>query len=82
MPKSNIQSLLDSNDGVLPSYAWPGGYQIIYLDKDNCALCPACANADLGSVKSWEIYYEGPTTPCDECNCMIESAYGDPDSES
>jgi hypothetical protein len=29
----------------------------------------------------YDIYYEGPTQYCEECNAEIESAYGNPDEE-
>src|SRR5437899_2447381 len=32
------------SDGTLPAYAWPGGYPIVYMAKDNGILCPKCAN--------------------------------------
>jgi hypothetical protein len=31
-------------DGKFPTYAWPGGYTIIYLMADGEVLCPDCAN--------------------------------------
>jgi hypothetical protein len=79
--KPTIKDLLDSNNGTLPSYAWPGGYPIIYLDKDNNTLCPECANKVIDEIVEWDIYYEGPDMPCEECGVMIKSAYGDPDKE-
>ena len=66
--------------GLLPAYAWPGGYPIFYLDRDNSTLCPDCANADESGAEAWDTYLEGPTIHCDECNAEIESAYGDPDN--
>lgn len=70
----------------LPSYAWPGGYPIIYGDRDNNTLCPACANKlrhdEYGGRPLWyDVHWEGPALHCDECNAVIESAYGDPDEE-
>jgi hypothetical protein len=79
----------------LPSYAWPGGYPILYLDGHNESLCPDCANAgeqeakELGSdyidtrdlPVTMYIHYEGPPEFCAECNKQTESAYGDPDAE-
>ena len=79
--KPAIKDLLDDY-GILPNYVWPGGYQIVYYDKQNNLLCPTCANADLVSVEAWDIYYEGPDMQCDECYCTIESAYGDPEDKS
>lgn len=79
-------------DGKLPAYAWPGGYPIYYLAKDNGVLCPDCANSPdcvnadpddaQWKIVAFDVYYEGPTIHCDNCNAEIESAYGDPDSDS
>lgn len=30
-------------NGQLSAYAWPGGYVIGYLDRENSVLCVACA---------------------------------------
>ena len=40
----NIDGLKDEN-GKLISYAWPGGYPIVYLDKSGEILCPASPKA-------------------------------------
>ena len=81
-------------EGNLPGYAWPGGYPIIYIARDGGVLCPKCVNSednctfgnDEGDSTGWEIeaadiYYEGPPLFCDNCSMVIESAYGDPESE-
>jgi hypothetical protein len=77
------------SDGTLSSYAWPGGYPIIYLDHHDSVLCPDCAerfdkdpDADERDrpVHS-DVFWEGAPMECDECGAMMESAYGDPDSE-
>lgn len=31
-------------NGEYPSYAWPGGYPMFYLDHCDNVLCPACVN--------------------------------------
>jgi hypothetical protein len=77
-------------DGKLPAYAWPGGYPIVYLAKDNGILCPTCANAytpdrdnqDQLEPVAYFVHYEGPAEQCENCNATIESAYGDPDQEA
>jgi hypothetical protein len=33
----------------LTPYAWPGGYDIGYLDADNCILCAECATKQIVS---------------------------------
>lgn len=78
-----------TKDGNLPAYAWPGGYPLIYLDQENSALCSECATKSLKDPDeipafkpvACDIYLEGPTLYCDQCNVEIESAYGDPEAE-
>lgn len=83
MTRPTINKLRDDNEGKLPAYAWPGGYQMIYIDENNDILCPDCANKpeDEYTVKivQWDIFYEGAPEECADCGKMIESAYGDPD---
>jgi hypothetical protein len=76
-----------NNDGTLASYAWPGGYHIFYLDRENSVLCPDCANnshQDPDEVPKFkpivaDINYEDPTLYCDHCGNRIGSAYDDED---
>ena len=80
-------------DGKLESYAWPGGYPILYFDSDGEVLCPSCANrieannsiedafCGLRPVEYF-IHYEGPPEICAECNNLTESAYGEVEEES
>ncbi len=73
-------------DGKLPAFAWPGGYPIYYLDRDCSVLCADCATKSLDDVDELDsfrptdadVYYEGPTMQCENCNADIQSAYGDP----
>jgi hypothetical protein len=75
------------SDGKLPAFAWPGGYPIVYMARDNGILCPACANAynqerdnpDQLEPVAFFVHYEGPTEQCENCSATIESAYGDPE---
>lgn len=84
----NLDEIRDS-DGKLPAYAWPGGYPLLYLAKDNGVLCPKCANAytpdrdneDQLKPVAYYIHYEGPGEQCEHCNALVESAYGDPDAD-
>lgn len=83
---------LRDDKGLLPTYAWPGGYPIYYLTADCGVLCPACANGPdavrtclCPGDKQWcliahAVHYEGPPLPCDHCGALIESAYGDPEN--
>lgn len=70
-----------------------GGYPFIYLDKYDYIYCAACAttiynqqiygdNETSDSIVAWDIFYEGATEHCTQCNIEIESAYGDPEENS
>lgn len=66
---------------IFPAYAWPGGYPIVYLDKNGCVVCPDCAfnDAIAGSYfgpYTPAIHWEGDPLFCDECGKEIASAYG------
>ena len=69
-------------NGVLPAYAWPGGYPLEYITKDGLMICPSCANLgeEAGGltdpVVEGEIFWEGDTYPCEDCGKPISSAYG------
>ena len=85
----DIKTLERDRDGKLPSFAWPGGYPIIYIDKENSELCPSCATKSLDDPDelpqfkpvAFDVYYEGPAFTCDQCSTVIESAYGDPSED-
>mgnify|MGYP001233648852 FL=1 len=66
-------------NGKFPAFAWPGGYPLIYLDKDMTVLCAPCASRQ--AVVAYDVYYEGPPEFCGDCNAVIESAYGDPEAD-
>lgn len=75
------------SNGQLPSFAWPGGYPLFYLDGENSILCAKCATASLDNEEerrrpvACDAHYEGEPLQCDECYENIESAYGNPDEE-
>jgi hypothetical protein len=46
IPRREIPPGLRGRDGQLDSFAWPGGYPILYLDSHNCVLCPDCAHQE------------------------------------
>ena len=58
----------------LPSFAWPGGYPIIYIAKDGAVLCAKCADREDGKMVS-QIHWEGEPETCAECNVEMGSAY-------
>ena len=75
------------------SYAWPGGYPLIYITAEGDVACPDCVNSEdqfviasekdhwrVWPIEGVQIHYEGAPEICCHCNTEIESAYGDPDS--
>lgn len=80
--------------GMLPSFTWPGGYQLIYVSSDGASVCPDCANlAAFRVIDTREdnprdgfrldgvyIHWEGPAEVCSYCGEEVEAAYGDPDA--
>lgn len=42
-----IKGVFDDETQTLPSFAWPGGYPMFYVDGDNSVLCPKCANRQV-----------------------------------
>lgn len=78
-----------NSDGTLPSYAWPGGYPVLYLDGHNETLCATCATKAANELEeddrdrpvAYFVHYEGPSEFCAACNAEVESAYGDPEAE-
>lgn len=84
-----MKGLPRNSVGVLEAFAWPGGYQYVFYDKDGSLLCHTCAvksdqdEDELPQFKpiAADIYWEGPDMECDGCNAKIESEYGDPSEE-
>jgi hypothetical protein len=76
------RTLPRDEDGRLSAWAWPGGYAIYYLDKDNSVLCPDCArksDEDPDELPNFrpiaagiiEEYDEDDLTYCDNCSKPI-----------
>lgn len=77
----------------LPSYAWPGGYALVYYTADGSELCAECARMaereglsgdpddPQGNLVGASVYWEGPALQCDHCYKEMPSEYGDPDAE-
>ena len=76
----SLKDLRGSNGGTLPAYAWPGGYPIMYIDKDGESLCAECADKEEKPV-TYYVNYEGATEQCAECGKDLPSAYGDPEED-
>ena len=71
-------------DEPLPAYAWPGGYPVYYLDREDSVLCAPCANRDAESLPTaveYGINWEDPDLTCDDCSAAIECAYCPDDQE-
>ena len=72
----SIDDLLDTFD-TLPSYAWPGGYAISYLSKDDYTLCAKCAQTRLDynhedtPVAFFVIMVRCDRQTCKECKLEI-----------
>lgn len=72
-----MKGLLDDNSN-LPTYAWPGGYPLFYMDAENNCLCPECANKNdeyNAAIVAHNVNYEDTALYCDDCSKRIESAY-------
>ena len=86
----NIHTFLGIEESeTLPTFAWPGGYPILYYCSDWAAVCAPCADESLAQGRgcTWpiiaaDVYYEGPTIQCANCNKAIESAHGDPEDST
>jgi hypothetical protein len=82
-----VMAMVQDN-GELPTYAWPGGYPLFYVDAIMTVLCPFCANGNnefSEKLVDYDCNWEDSELFCDNCNERIESAYGDDndsDSES
>jgi hypothetical protein len=72
----------------LEKFAWPGGYQLLYIVDDVCCLlCPACAQEEMNAATiegepytaTQIVNWEGPPEYCEGCSKFFESEYGDPD---
>lgn len=78
-----------NRNGELPTYAWPGGYPILYRTLDGGTLCGQCANSEDANdaavgdaqwyITSYEVFYEGAPEVCDHCGTEVQSAYGEVD---
>ena len=40
-------------DGKLPPFAWPGGYDVLYLCDDGEFVCAGCAQEALDEELDW-----------------------------
>lgn len=81
MLSKEMEYLKNGNSGVLPSNSSLGGYGLIYIDDSDKVYCGACANSlasdDTVTINNAYIHWEGASTCCENCNCELESEYGD-----
>jgi hypothetical protein len=83
-------------DAINQGYAWPGGYPLVFVTKDGGCLCAKCAKENIvlctgpdeegysdpqWRVDAYDINYEDTSLYCDNCNALIESAYGEATNE-
>jgi hypothetical protein len=71
----------------VPHNTFPGLYPVYYITQDAGILCPKCVNDNLALCQDsndsqWYVTHtfvnwESTDTVCDNCNCQLESAYGD-----
>lgn len=83
--------MIKNEKGEYDYYAFPGGYPLFYITKDCGALCPKCANENKELTEDeddpqWfiigiDVNWEDTTLYCDNCNKIIESAYGEDENE-
>jgi hypothetical protein len=79
----NLETI-KTDDGQLPTFAFPGGYPMFYLDGHNSILCAKCANeslSDADEIDSFRpvesgVHYEGDPLNCENCSENIDPAYG------
>jgi hypothetical protein len=64
-------------------YAWPGGYPLFFLDKENNVLCYDCAIKEDYSypIVAYDANWEDPHLFCDDCGKRIESAYAEDEDD-
>ena len=67
-------------DGQLPKFTSLGSYTLLYFAVDGEILCAPCASIPSNKAAVYDVFYEGHSEYCVECNGEIESSYGDPDA--
>lgn len=78
--KFNPYNLPMDDDGKLQHYAWPGGYEIYYLDNENNVLCYECAiktGYDSEPIAAGSMAECEEHLSCDDCSRVIKSPYVD-----
>lgn len=72
-----VKHLERDTDGKLPTYAWPGGYPLVYYSDDGHEYCPDCASQVDAEppITHVDINWEEPDLTCCGCGAAIEAAY-------
>ena len=69
-------------DGKPRFHTYRGGYPIVYLDHHDGLFCPDCAQEyENGHLMMAATHLQGDDLYCQDCDCQIESAYGNPKVE-
>mgnify|MGYP003563827187 CR=1 FL=1 len=79
---SRAQAYREQLNETFAKYAFPGGYSVLATTDNADVFCADCARKvflDERIDVSLDVYWEGADMRCDECSCLIESAYGDPE---
>jgi hypothetical protein len=88
--KAKREIMKEVRRAIKEPYAWPGGYPLFLIMSDGGALCMKCAKKNEKLIRSstlsgykdgwntWgpDINWEDTNLFCDNCNKLIESAYG------
>ena len=61
------------DDGTLVRYAFPGGYEVLYLDRENSVLCADCANESEANRDDWpdEVPVASEVLYASDWNCDV-----------
>ena len=77
-----MTTLPRNDNGQLDAFAWPGGYPLFYLDRENSVLCVDCARKsdtadEIDGFKpvAVDVNWEDDSLFCDNCSKQIEAAY-------
>lgn len=87
--------LVDVRNAIRHRFTSVGGYPVYIYMADGEMICSSCARENYRQISRdtrnqprspWaavavDVYWEGPVEHCCQCNCELESAYGDPDEE-
>lgn len=84
----SLPGLPRDEKGRLESYAFPGGYQLYYYDRDHSVMCPPCArksDEDADEIPSFKpafvgVNYEEIDLYCEQCSKRIPSSYSEDDA--